>query len=129
MAYERPRYKPGYGLWRGKITKELDDLHRQYNKMFNGFDACGYEEIGDTYDDFTYEQYVAYIKESLKQGIELPLIVDPNIYDDYDYDDDDDDYDYNDDNDDDDDDYDYNDDDDDDYEVVKPRKIHRDTNL
>lgn len=33
------------GLWQGEMTEELKDLHAQYRKMFNGFDACGYEEI------------------------------------------------------------------------------------
>ncbi len=70
-----------YGLWHGKTTKELDDLHVQYRKMFD-FEACGYEEIADVYDSLSYEQYVAYIKESLKQKVELPLIINPSIYDD-----------------------------------------------
>lgn len=65
------------GLWQGKMTEELKDLHTQYRKMFNGFDACGYEEI--SYEGLTYEEYVGYIKESLKQGKELPNIMYPDI--------------------------------------------------
>ena len=67
-------------LWKGEPTEELKELYEQYAEMFHGFYPGSYEEIA--YEGLSYEKYVGYIKESLKQKIELPEIMYPGINDD-----------------------------------------------
>ncbi len=67
------------GLWHGETSEELEKLYIQYSKMFHGFYPGSYEEID--YEGLTYDEYVGYIKESLKQKVVLPEIMYPGIYD------------------------------------------------
>ena len=54
--------------WKGEWTEELEDLFRQYKKEF-GVYPDGYVCMG--YDNTSYEEFVAEIKECLKLHIEL----------------------------------------------------------
>ena len=60
-------------MWNGKVTKELRDLFSEYSEKFYGCEPDEYDEL--YYDAFTYEEFVAAIKESLKKGVELPGVV------------------------------------------------------
>lgn len=60
-------------LWKGKKTEELKELYTQYKKLFCPFYPGSYEEIA--YNSMTYDEYVGYIKECIKQKKEMPDIV------------------------------------------------------
>lgn len=60
-------------MWQGKITDELRELAHKYSEIFDGAYVDGYDEL--CYDAMTYEQFVGFIKESLRTGKELPDVV------------------------------------------------------
>lgn len=63
-------------LWHGKVTEELKELYIQYEKLFSPFYPDNYAEIDyEGYQDMTYDEYVGYIKECIKQKKEMPDIV------------------------------------------------------
>lgn len=64
-------------MWEGKVTDELLALVEKYVKMTNGIPPDGYDEI--CYEGMPYERFVGYIREALKQGVELPDVVPPPI--------------------------------------------------
>ena len=59
-------------LWKGMITDELISLCRQYNEIFR---KPPYGYVNVCYQSFTYEEFVAMIKESIRQRKELPSII------------------------------------------------------
>lgn len=60
-------------MWNGKVTKELIQLFDEYLERFQGCDPDEYDDL--CYDAMTYEQFVGFIKESLRTGKELPDVV------------------------------------------------------
>ena len=60
-------------MWEGKITEELLSLGQEYIEMTHGIPPDGYDEL--CYDAMTYEEFVGYIREALKKGVELPDVV------------------------------------------------------
>ena len=60
-------------MWHGKVTEELRQLADEYYEVFDGYFVDGYEEL--CYDAMTYEQFVDFIKEALRQGQHLPDVV------------------------------------------------------
>lgn len=59
-------------MWKGKVTKELKNLHGQYYEMFET-EPDWYAEI--FYDGMSYEEYIGYIKECLEKEVEIPDVV------------------------------------------------------
>ena len=60
-------------MWKGKYTKELDELYDKYEELFPNSYPDEYEEI--EYHGMTYDEYVGYIKECIKQKKEMESIV------------------------------------------------------
>ena len=60
-------------MWKGKVTEELIDLYKQYHELFPDGYPDEYEEI--EYQGMTYDEYVGYIKECIKQKKEMESIV------------------------------------------------------
>lgn len=60
-------------MWNGEVTDELRTLAHQYEEMFDGEWADGYDELN--YDAMTYEEFVGFIKECLATGKEMPEVV------------------------------------------------------
>lgn len=58
-------------MYYGKLTKELEKLYEQYREKW-GCDPDGYENA--EYGAGEYRKYVADIKKSIKQGVELPCL-------------------------------------------------------
>lgn len=56
-------------MYYGKMTKELEGLYKEYKAKW-GCNPDGYENAEYGADE--YSEYVTDIKESIKQGIELP---------------------------------------------------------
>ena len=52
-------------MWKGKMTKELEELFIQYAKENYGTEPDGYDDV--YYDDLTYDKFVGYIKEALRR--------------------------------------------------------------
>lgn len=59
-------------MWEGKITEELRELYKRYDEKFGG-GPDEYDEL--CYEAMTYEEFVGYIREALKKGVELPDVV------------------------------------------------------
>lgn len=59
-------------MWEGKFTKELDELCDRYHEKFGG-EPDEYDEL--CYEAMTYEEFVGYIREALRQDVELPDVV------------------------------------------------------
>ena len=66
--------------WKGKVTEELKELYKQYAELFRGKYPDEYAELDGCYD-ISYEEFIGYIKESLKQKNSLPDVMFPGIYD------------------------------------------------
>lgn len=62
-------------MWEGKVTKELKDLYKQYYEIFQDGYPDEYAELENYYNDMSYEEFVEYIKECIKQKKEMPDIV------------------------------------------------------
>lgn len=60
-------------MWYGKDTEELKKLNEEYYSVFGGY-PWGYMEIEYGADE--YEEYVRDIREAIRQGKELPEVVD-----------------------------------------------------
>jgi hypothetical protein len=60
-------------MWYGKDTEELKQLNKEYKEMFGGY-PWGYMELEYGADE--YEEYVRDIREAIRQGKELPEVVD-----------------------------------------------------
>ena len=60
-------------MWEGKWTDELSRLYAQYEEQHPGVEPEDYEEI--LYSAMTYEEFVGYIRECLKKGVEIPDVV------------------------------------------------------
>lgn len=56
-------------MWKGKVTRELKRLYRLYEEKFNCY-PDGYLEVNCK--NLTYEEFVGYIKESLKYDVSFP---------------------------------------------------------
>ena len=56
-------------MYYGKMTKELEELYLEYEKIWR-HDPSGYEDA--EYDEDEYDEYVADIKKALELGVELP---------------------------------------------------------
>ncbi|MEY8428883.1 hypothetical protein AALA00_14505 [Lachnospiraceae bacterium 46-15] len=59
-------------MWYGKDTEELKKLNNEYREMFGRY-PFGHMELGYGADE--YEEYVRDIKKALRQGKELPEII------------------------------------------------------
>ena len=59
-------------MWYGKDTEELKKLNNEYREMF-GLYPFGHMELEYGADE--YEEYVRDIKKALRQGKELPEII------------------------------------------------------
>lgn len=60
-------------MWAGGVTEELKALMRQYEDMFDGEWADGYDELN--YDAMTYDEFVEFIKECLAMGKDMTEVV------------------------------------------------------
>lgn len=60
-------------MWEGKMTEDLSNLLEQDATEHHGIEADGYDEL--CYEAMTYEEFVGYIREALKKGVELPDVV------------------------------------------------------
>lgn len=61
-------------MYYGKMTKELEDLYAEYEKIW-GCEPGGYEEL--EYGKNECKEFAADIKKALKTGVELPDIYPP----------------------------------------------------
>lgn len=61
-------------MWRGKVTKELEALATEYEQQFHGQTVDMYEEYD--VNDFSYEEFIVIIKESMKRNVEIPDLLD-----------------------------------------------------
>lgn len=61
-------------MWKGKMTKELEDLFIQYANENYGAEPDGYDDI--CYDTMTYEEFVGYIKEALRRHCDIVEVID-----------------------------------------------------
>ena len=61
-------------MWTGEWTEELEELFRQYNEEIGEGDPDEYEEL--CYDAMTYDEFVGYIKEALRQHCCIVDVVD-----------------------------------------------------
>ena len=61
-------------MWNGLVTEELLNLFRQYAQQNYGVEPDCYEDID--YDDITYDEFVAFIRECLRTEKEIPDVVD-----------------------------------------------------
>lgn len=59
-------------MWYGKDTEELKKLNNEYREMFGRY-PFGHMELEYGADE--YEEYVCDIKKALRQGKELPEII------------------------------------------------------
>ena len=59
-------------MWYGKDTEELKNLNNEYREMFGRY-PVGHMELEYGADE--YEEYVRDIKKALRQGKELPEII------------------------------------------------------
>lgn len=60
-------------MWYGKDTEELKQLNKEYYNMFKHY-PWGCMELEYGADE--YEEYVRDIREAIRQGKELPEVVD-----------------------------------------------------
>ncbi len=61
--------------WKGKVTEELKELYIKYAELFDGMSPGGYAELDGCYDNISYEEFVGYIKECIKQKEEMPDVM------------------------------------------------------
>lgn len=59
-------------MWKGKRTKELEDLYNQYYKKFH-CEPDWYDEVN--YDRLSYAEFVALIEQAIETGEEFPDIL------------------------------------------------------
>ncbi len=59
-------------MWKGKVTQELRDLAKKYSTHFGGAFVDGYDDINP--NAWTYEEFVAIIKEAIKKNVEIPQL-------------------------------------------------------
>ena len=64
--------------WKGKRTKELDRLYEEYGDIFDRY-PDGYLELEGCYN-ISYEEYVGYLKECIKEKRALPYIMFPEYF-------------------------------------------------
>lgn len=60
-------------MWEGKVTEELRELFQQYVDKF-GPEPDEYEEL--CYHAMTYDEFVGYIREALRQNRDIVEIID-----------------------------------------------------
>lgn len=63
-------------MWKGKVTKELINLYEQYMEFSGGMPPDGYEELEGCYN-ISYDEFIGYIKECIKQKKSMPYIMFP----------------------------------------------------
>ena len=61
-------------MWKGKMTKELEELFIRYADENYGTEPDGYEDI--SYDALTYDEFVGYIKEALRKHCTVYELID-----------------------------------------------------
>ncbi len=60
-------------MWKGKVTKELEELAAQYAAI-NYVSPASYDEL--CYDAMTYDEFVGYIKEALRRHCDIVAVID-----------------------------------------------------
>lgn len=69
-------------MYYGKVTKELEELYKQYYKKF-GVEPDFYEEL--EYGEKTYKEFIKDIKEAIRLNIDLVELVIGEYEEDCDY--------------------------------------------
>lgn len=59
--------------WTGKVTPELRELARKYEKEMGGERVDGYDEV--CYEAMTYEEFEGYIKTALERHCSIVDVV------------------------------------------------------